>query len=340
MRAAAARIYASWSGVQRAFFWLGIAQLATAAVHAAIAFAFGGSLEGPVSIRKPILFAQSFGLVSLSFAFTFHDLGLPPRAVGFLGWTSIVLSGLEVVLAAVQFWRGVPSHFNYATLLDGAIAGTMTAGAIAFALFLGAVTMLAWRGDLASHPTERRSFVHGVRLSLPLALFGLSAVGMVMLLNGGHLWRGFDVLAGSVQNFRLGHGEPAGPGGFMLAHALGTHVLQVLPLADGWPAAEARRNRPGARAWTRLPPSTRWPWCSPPRALSGAAPMAGMGTSSSSAPASAAASRALRLVEKGYRVLLLEKGRRFGRDDFPKTNWDLQALAVDARSSGCAASSR
>jgi cholesterol oxidase len=33
---------------------------------------------------------------------------------------------------------------------------------------------------------------------------------------------------------------------------------------------------------------------------------------------------ALRLVEKGYRVLLLEKGKRLGPDDFPKTNWDLR----------------
>ncbi len=33
---------------------------------------------------------------------------------------------------------------------------------------------------------------------------------------------------------------------------------------------------------------------------------------------------ALRLVEKGYRVLLLEKGRRFAAEDFPKTNWDLR----------------
>lgn len=32
---------------------------------------------------------------------------------------------------------------------------------------------------------------------------------------------------------------------------------------------------------------------------------------------------ALRLVEKGYRVLLIEKGRRFAPDDFPKTNFDL-----------------
>ena len=33
---------------------------------------------------------------------------------------------------------------------------------------------------------------------------------------------------------------------------------------------------------------------------------------------------ALRLCEKGYSVKILEKGRRFGPEDFPKTNWDLR----------------
>ena len=33
---------------------------------------------------------------------------------------------------------------------------------------------------------------------------------------------------------------------------------------------------------------------------------------------------ALRLVEKGYKVLVLEKGRRLGAGDFPKTNWNLK----------------
>jgi len=33
---------------------------------------------------------------------------------------------------------------------------------------------------------------------------------------------------------------------------------------------------------------------------------------------------ALRLVEKGYKVLVLEKGRRLGAADFPKTNWNLR----------------
>jgi cholesterol oxidase len=33
---------------------------------------------------------------------------------------------------------------------------------------------------------------------------------------------------------------------------------------------------------------------------------------------------ALRLAEKGYRVLVLEKGRRFAPGDFPKTNWNVR----------------
>ena len=31
-----------------------------------------------------------------------------------------------------------------------------------------------------------------------------------------------------------------------------------------------------------------------------------------------------RLTQKGYRVLVIEKGRRFAPEDFPKTNWDLK----------------
>jgi cholesterol oxidase len=31
----------------------------------------------------------------------------------------------------------------------------------------------------------------------------------------------------------------------------------------------------------------------------------------------------LRLVEKGYHVLLLEQGKRFNPEDFPRSNWNI-----------------
>ncbi|SVE59955.1 uncharacterized protein METZ01_LOCUS512809, partial [marine metagenome] len=33
---------------------------------------------------------------------------------------------------------------------------------------------------------------------------------------------------------------------------------------------------------------------------------------------------ALRLAEKGYRVAVLEQGKRYRINDFPKTNWNLK----------------
>ena len=33
---------------------------------------------------------------------------------------------------------------------------------------------------------------------------------------------------------------------------------------------------------------------------------------------------ALRLSEKGYKVLVLEKGKRYESKDFPKSNWNLR----------------
>ena len=33
---------------------------------------------------------------------------------------------------------------------------------------------------------------------------------------------------------------------------------------------------------------------------------------------------ALRLAEKGYKVLVIEKGKKYEVDDFPKSNWNLK----------------
>ena len=40
---------------------------------------------------------------------------------------------------------------------------------------------------------------------------------------------------------------------------------------------------------------------------------------------------ALRLAEKGYTVAVLEAGRRFGPDDFPRTNWNMRRFLFAPR---------
>ena len=48
---------------------------------------------------------------------------------------------------------------------------------------------------------------------------------------------------------------------------------------------------------------------------------------------------ALRLTEKGYSVAVLEMGKRWKHEDFPKTNWNVRKY-LWRRGSGCTASSR
>lgn len=145
---------------------------------------------------------------------------------------------MEVGGAVLQYWRGVPSHFNYSTLFDGMVAGSMASGAVIFTLFLAWLVALSWFTSLDTVPPERRSFVYSVPWAIPISLLGLGAVGVVMLLNEGQDWHGWQFLEQNVLGFRFGryNGHPAGmaPGGsLMLVHAFGAHALQLLPLV-GW----------------------------------------------------------------------------------------------------------
>jgi predicted cobalt transporter CbtA len=71
-----------WNGVagyQRFLYAVGAVLLASAAFHLGVLIATGGSWEGPLSWRKPILFGESFGLTALSVGWI---LGFLPRRPG------------------------------------------------------------------------------------------------------------------------------------------------------------------------------------------------------------------------------------------------------------------
>jgi hypothetical protein len=83
----------------------------------------GGPWQGPVSFRKPTTFGISFGLTTITLAWITGRLRISDRTRWLLLGPLAVADSFEVAWVAVQRWRGVASHFNFAT---PAVAITVT----------------------------------------------------------------------------------------------------------------------------------------------------------------------------------------------------------------------
>ena len=123
---------------------LGIAMLASAALHLAVFAVDGSGWWGPVSWRKLINFS-----VLARDDRPVDRLGAGPDAAQLvLGWTMTALVGgasvIELGLITMQTWRGVPSHFNVATDFDGAVFTAM--GVSVGILTLGLAVIAIWTG--------------------------------------------------------------------------------------------------------------------------------------------------------------------------------------------------
>src|SRR3989442_4691107 len=102
--------WAQAESYQKFLYFIGFLLLVSAVFHTGVFIVTGGSLEGDISWREPILFGESFGLTCLSVAWIMTFL--PKWCVW--GW---LLAGAVwfvnfwvVVLVAMQNWGGVPSH--------------------------------------------------------------------------------------------------------------------------------------------------------------------------------------------------------------------------------------
>jgi hypothetical protein len=177
--------------------------LASAAFHAGVFLVAGGSWEGPVSWRKPIVFGLSFG-ITLATITWFMSFLRPRRGTGWaLVGTFAGASVAEVFLVSMQRWRGVPSHFNESTPFDGAVFSAM--GALVSVLVLLTVIVAA------------RSFL---RLDAPPALAWAIRAGLLLLLVSQ---------AVGVQMISEGGNTFGAAGALKVPHAVTLHAVQVLP---------------------------------------------------------------------------------------------------------------
>lgn len=194
---------------ERLLLGLGAALLATGVFHALLWAAQGAPpLGGPVSWRKPIVFGLSSGVTTLSVAWLARALGEAP----WRGWWVRLYAAtmaLEIGLIDLQRWRGVGSHFNAATPLDGAIFSLM---GVLICASVTAVGVLGYRLARATRLPADTRWAGGAGVALLLAG---SAVGAYMAAHGSAT-------------------GATGGGAMKLPHAVALHGIQALPLFAWW----------------------------------------------------------------------------------------------------------
>lgn len=202
------------SSEQLVLFIVGGVLLASGVWHCLVWLADGGSLAGPVSWRKPILFGFSAGATVLS---TGWLMGKLPRRLG----DSLLLSSFAIVmlfevgLITLQQWRGVASHFNRETPLNSAILTSIEA-LIFFATLVIADLTLRSFGRLQANA----DMALAIRGGMALLLFSC-LLGFVLVFYG---------------NQRVAQGlapEVYGAAGVMkFPHGAAMHAIQLLPIVS------------------------------------------------------------------------------------------------------------
>lgn len=168
---------------------------------------------------KPMKFAISITIFVWTIAWMLECL---PRPQNLIGWGISATMFIEIVCIAGQAARGTTSHYNQATAFDAVIFAVMGIS-ILFSSVLVARVLWLYAGPVPMPA----AMLWGVRLGLAIFLAG-SADGLGMVLHGSH-------------TVGMADGGPGLPmvnwsthaGDLRIAHFLGLHGLQLLPMA-GW----------------------------------------------------------------------------------------------------------
>ncbi len=148
------------------------------------------------------------------------------RSARWLAAIAVATAVFEVAYITVQGARGEASHFNTATPFPAAMFSLMGAAAVVLAACSPWLAVLIARHNRTAPPVYR----HAVLLGLWLT-FGLGAIaGMYLGSHGTHWVGGTASDAGGLPLF----GWSRDGGDLRIAHFLGIHAMQILPLLGWW----------------------------------------------------------------------------------------------------------
>jgi hypothetical protein len=201
-------------------FIFGIISLALALVFFIVSRFYDIEVMGTNAWYKPIKFALSIGIFSLTMAWFTYYLG-QSRTITYYNWTVIILLGFEIAYIALQAGRGQLSHFNVSTPFYAALYIGMAVAATAVTLFTAYLGILFF---LTEFPDLPDYYVWAIRIGIVLFVI-FSLEGFVMGSQMSHTIGGPDGGEGiPFLNWSKKYGDPR------VAHFVGMHALQVLPI--------------------------------------------------------------------------------------------------------------
>jgi len=211
-------------------------------------------ITGAPAWLKPAKFAVSIAIYTFTLAWIFSLIPEWTRTRRIVGWTTAVTLVLEIALISLQAFRGTTSHFNVATIFDGVVFTVMGAAIVVQTLSTVAVAVALWR-----HQFPDRALGWALRLGMTMTIVGAMTGGLMtrptsqqldaaragerMTVAGAHSVGGPDGGPGLPwTGWSTDHGD------LRVAHFLGLHALQLLPIV----ALVLARRRVSDRSRLRL----------------------------------------------------------------------------------------
>ena len=202
-----------------------VAVLAVAAVGLA---ADPRLITGSPAWLKVLKFAVSISVYCATLAWLLTFVQGRPRLVRTVTWATGLALAFELVLIVIQVIRGQVSHYNISTPFDAAVFQLL--GSTLPPIYGAAIVTAALLARQRGLPPVLAS---GIRGGLLICLLGM-AQGSLMIANGANAGPGM-IGAHTVGGLDGGPGLPltgwsTQHGDLRIAHFVGLHALQVLPL--------------------------------------------------------------------------------------------------------------
>lgn len=194
-----------------------VAMAGLAVVLAALLVVDPRTLAGVPLWVKPLKFAISLGLCSGALAWLLSRL--PRPGLRLTGWVVAAAALVEIAIITGQAARGRASHFN----VDGG-ENSLLYSLMGLTIAVLYIATIAVAVRFLREPGLGRVEARAVRLGLLVTLLGLS-VGYLMVANGAHA---VGVPDGGPGLLFVGWSTTGGD--LRVAHFVGLHALQLLPL--------------------------------------------------------------------------------------------------------------